>query len=446
MNSYSNGFDANTPTPRGYEKALEKGRDGEGVVTTENEQLFRWLEGFNIPVILGSRSWDQSTAMMVEGWRLVFTPFDDIKYRHSISKAVEGIASTELIDGIEETTLKAFKDGGGSRDIFEDHLYRARWYDYREELERKKKHGLSWSGIMSATYPELKWIVPGVLPEGLSVLSGAPKIGKSWFALDLALSVATGRPFLGDIIPAQGDVLYWALEDSARRLKGRMGDIAGDYAPNDGLIIRTAKAMPKQLDKGGLDDLKHWFEDVDNPTLAIIDVLEKVRPESKSGENAYAALYRGLNDLFIFAQLSGLSVLVMHHNRKGARSADPFEDVAGSMAFTSLPDAALVMRKEFQGSADAILYGRGRDLDEFDHGLAFEGKRWEIIGDLASARRSAQRQKIIDCIGGETKTPKEISEATGEKVNNVNRLLRKMVEAGELENRNYGQYSIPIPG
>ena len=37
------------------------------------------------------------------------------------------------------------------------------------------------------------------------------------------------------------------------------------------------------------DDLKHWFEDVDNPTLAIIDVLEKVRPESKSGENAYAA-------------------------------------------------------------------------------------------------------------------------------------------------------------
>ena len=224
-----------------------------------------------------------------------------------------------------------------------------------------------------------------------------------------------------------------------------MGDIAGDYAPNDGLIIRTANAMPKQLDKGGLDDLKHWHEDVENPTLAIIDVLEKVRPDSKKGESAYAAHYRGLNDLSIFAQESGLSVLVMHHNRKGARSADPFEDVAGSMALTSLPDAALVMRKEFQGSADAILYGRGRDLDEFDHGLAFEGKRWEIIGDKASARRSAQRQRIIDCVQSGIKTPKQIAETLDEPVNNVNRLLCKMVQAGEVENRNYGEYTIPLP-
>jgi len=223
-----------------------------------------------------------------------------------------------------------------------------------------------------------------------------------------------------------------------------MGDISGEYQPNEHLLIRTAQFMPKQLDLGGLDDLKDWFEDVDNPTLAIIDVLEKVRPDAKGAESAYSALYRGLNDLFVFAQESGLSVLVMHHNRKGAHSADPFEDVAGSLAFTSLPDATLVMRKEFQGSADAILYGRGRDLDEFDHGLAFEGLRWEIIGDKASARRSAQRQKIIDCIGSQAKTPKEIAAETCEPVNNVSRLLRKMVQAGELSNKNYGQYSIPL--
>ena len=66
VSSYSDAFNPQTPTPRGYEKAFEKGRDGEGVVNTENEQLFRWLDGFNIPVILGDRSWNQSTAMMVQ--------------------------------------------------------------------------------------------------------------------------------------------------------------------------------------------------------------------------------------------------------------------------------------------------------------------------------------------------------------------------------------------
>ena len=97
----------------------------------------------------------------------------------------------------------------------------------------------------------------------------------------------------------------------------------------------------------------------------------------------------------------------------------------------------------FQGTADAILYGRGRDLDEFDLGLAFEGLRWSIIGDAASARRSAQRQRIIDCVTAGNNTPKEIAEALDDKPNNISRLLRKMVGAGELLNRNYGQYSIP---
>lgn len=56
--------------------------------------------------------------------------------------------------------------------------------------------------------------MPGLIPEGVTILGGKPKIGKSWLALDMCLAVAAGRTCLGDTVPIEGDVLYAALEDN----------------------------------------------------------------------------------------------------------------------------------------------------------------------------------------------------------------------------------------
>jgi RecA-family ATPase len=55
--------------------------------------------------------------------------------------------------------------------------------------------------------------VPGIVCEGLSLLAGPPKVGKSWLSLDLALSVAGGGKAFGAIPVQPGPVLYLALED-----------------------------------------------------------------------------------------------------------------------------------------------------------------------------------------------------------------------------------------
>ena len=61
----------------------------------------------------------------------------------------------------------------------------------------------SQSGIFTAAalqkmeFPPINWVVPGVLPEGLTILAGKPKLGKSWLALDMALAVAAGGDVLG---------------------------------------------------------------------------------------------------------------------------------------------------------------------------------------------------------------------------------------------------------
>lgn len=81
-----------------------------------------------------------------------------------------------------------------------------------------------WSvaDLLSADFPEPKWAVPGLLPSGLVVLAGRPKLGKSWLSLQIAVAVGTGGMVLGRKVD-RGKVLYLALEDNPRRLQDRLG-------------------------------------------------------------------------------------------------------------------------------------------------------------------------------------------------------------------------------
>ena len=77
------------------------------------------------------------------------------------------------------------------------------------------------AGPVSWELPPVRWTIPEILPEGLTLLAGKPKLGKSWLALSVALSIAAGGVALGTQPVAKGDVLYLALEDNARRLQSR---------------------------------------------------------------------------------------------------------------------------------------------------------------------------------------------------------------------------------
>ncbi len=75
------------------------------------------------------------------------------------------------------------------------------------------------------------FIVDGLIPQGVNVLSGASKIGKSWLMLWLGLQVARGRPVWG-MPTMQCDVLYLSLEDTVRRIKDRLYQLTDDAPPN----------------------------------------------------------------------------------------------------------------------------------------------------------------------------------------------------------------------
>ncbi|MGI8701240.1 MAG: AAA family ATPase [Nocardioidaceae bacterium] len=85
----------------------------------------------------------------------------------------------------------------------------------------------SWTAaeLMACEFPEPRWAVPGIIAEGVTLLAGAPKVGKSWLALGLGIAVATGGKALGALDVMEGDVLYLALEDPPRRLQDRLAKV-----------------------------------------------------------------------------------------------------------------------------------------------------------------------------------------------------------------------------
>jgi hypothetical protein len=76
--------------------------------------------------------------------------------------------------------------------------------------------------LLRKEMPEVDWTISETIPEGVSILAGKPKIGKSWMVYDMCLAVVSGGRALGRFHTAKGSALYLALEDNERRLQRRL--------------------------------------------------------------------------------------------------------------------------------------------------------------------------------------------------------------------------------
>jgi RecA-family ATPase len=124
-------------------------------------------------------------------------------------------------------------------------------------------------------FPEVKYVVPGIFPEGVILLASRPKLGKSWLILQTSAAVATGRVTLvATDDPVQGDVLYLALEDTPRRLQRRLTKYFGAQRENWPARLKMATKW-QRLDQGGIEDLREWCKAVDKATLIAVDTSRR---------------------------------------------------------------------------------------------------------------------------------------------------------------------------
>ncbi|MBA3512610.1 AAA family ATPase [Sphingomonas sp.] len=305
------------------------------------------------------------------------------------------------------------------------------------------RNGITAAALMLKTFDPVSYIVPGYVCEGLTVLAGSPKLGKSWMTLGWALAVATGRPAFESIPVLSGDVLYLALEDNQRRLKKRLLHMGLKDAP-ERLTFHTH--WP-DLDNGCLGAVDQWLNDHPDARLIVVDVLAKVRGMIGK-ESAYEADYRVLSGLQGLAGRYGVAIVVVHHTRK-MEADDPFDSVSGTRGLTGAADTVLVLKRDVGtgGTGRVTIYGRGRDIEEIETALEFNRDNgiWLVVGAAHDIAKTSERQAILDVVRASSNplTAREISDLLGKNYDAVRRCLTRMAQSDEVEKTGRGQYTCP---
>ena len=284
--------------------------------------------------------------------------------------------------------------------------------------------------LQERQFPPVSWAVPGLVPAGLTILAGKPKIGKSWLALDIAIACAEGGFTLGDRKCQKGDVLYAALEDNPRRLKTRLSKVARKATWPEGLHFWTEM---KRLEDGGLDQLRQWIDRVRNARLIVMDTFAKVRSPKGRDESSYEGDYRQAGTLKTLADKTGVAIIMVHHVRK-MEADDPLDAVSGTTGLTGAVDTVVVLKRDGRG---VTLFGRGRDIEELELAVEFQRDicRWRELGDADEVRISAERRAVLETLrnAAEPMTARLVSDVSGRPYPAVRKLLFKMTNDGEVK-------------
>ena len=159
--------------------------------------------------------------------------------------------------------------------------------------------------LQSTAYEPVSFVVDDLLPQGLHLLAGAPKIGKSWLALWLAVMVAKGDPIWGMGVK-QGTTLYLCLEDSVLRIQNRLFEITED-APDS--VHFCTECAP--IGQGLEEQVEGFLVAHPDTVLVLVDTLQMVRPVHDA---TYANDYRDLSVLKRLADKHGIAILLIEHD------------------------------------------------------------------------------------------------------------------------------------
>ena len=229
--------------------------------------------------------------------------------------------------------------------------------------------------LQNRTYEPTPFLVEELLPEGLHILAGAPKIGKSWLALWLCLCVAQGQ-VLWNFATTQGEALYLSLEDSFQRIQTRLFDLTEDAPQTLHFAI-----MADTLKRGLEQQIEQFLTEHPATRLVVIDTLQRVR-SAGSDSNLYANDYQDIGLLKRLADRRHIAILLIHHLRK-LHDDDPMNMISGSTGLSGAADSTFVLQKSSRLANIASLHCTGRDIPDRTLRLELgeEDHVWKLLAD-----------------------------------------------------------------
>jgi len=322
-------------------------------------------------------------------------------------------------------------------------------YEIQKEKEGLKvyrphtKDSFTLSELLIADFAPIFWHVERLITQGVTLLWGAPKSGKSILILQLLLAVVLGRPALRKFEVKTSSALFISLEDGGRRLQKRVRALGAENSD------RFHIATDWERGTKGLEKLDNFLSIHSDVKIVAIDTLFlfSQTPDVKD----YSAITTYIEKLKRIAEKYDIAIILIHHSRKRNKedANNIFETALGSTGIVSGPDHLLFLKKTSGHTSDAILYFRSKDEQDAEMNLYFDTtiSGWTYAGEASEIAATHERQEILDIIrahDGPIKTD-EIHKALGEKKSKqaVSNLLSRMIEAEILIRTEYGQYDIP---
>lgn len=310
--------------------------------------------------------------------------------------------------------------------------------------------------LMRQQFPPTPELAAGLISTGLVYLVAAPKIGKSWLALHLALAASTGGKVLGRIPVEPRPVLYLALEDGIKRLQRRLRILESESYPD---TLEFIVRLPEKV--SAIDVINEYLDHhADESPLVILDTLGAVLGQypQKRNESAYERDYRISSQLHeVVTNHDGATLLVVHHTRKDP-TGDFLDSISGTNGIAGGSDEIIKLSRPRQ-TGEGILEVTGRDILEGRYAIKFSRGMWTLAGeDLKEAAATARgidlegemKETMRTLIAAVSAHPEGISPSNIAKElgwgpkKNVPELLKRAVKSGKLVKVQYGVYA-PVP-
>lgn len=328
-------------------------------------------------------------------------------------------------------------------------------YSISKALDFSTVKKLTAKDILEMEFPETKWLVEDILPKGLTILTGKPKTGKSWTALNVAIAVATGGKALGQFEAEGGRVCYLALEDTEESLNERLKKVLKGENRDIGIEFTFYRYFVELASKLGISlsstekfqdaissIILSWLKEQEGYSLIIIDTYYLIRPSSNSKKQSGEIDYTTLRLLKEIADSKDMGILILHHSKK-VEEEDPLNNSYGSIMISAGPDTIWTYFKGKQ-----LLHIIGRRTRERIFYITFDNEimSWIVKGEYQEEQElSESNQEIINLLKTEGKalTIKEIAKRIGKSYDVTKATLSRLAKRGEIVNTGRGRYIYP---
>jgi hypothetical protein len=246
-----------------------------------------------------------------------------------------------------------------------------------------------------------RWLVQSLwTSSGAGVLGGQPKAGKTWLALDIALSVASGTPCLGAFpVPEPGPVLLYLAEDSAANARDRVSGLCQHRGVNLNEVDLMLLSTPLlRLDRS--DHAQRLTATVANirPRLLVLDPFVRVQSIDENSATEVSRLLSGLTDL---KRAFHLAILLVHHVRKNG-SGHPGQTLRGSSDLRAWGDSNLFLRSRGDRLQLSAEHRTAKAMDPVDLALVSapnHGPHLELVSsEPSSPTNPTLANRVVDLL------------------------------------------------